>query len=374
VPGITFDQEGVCCFCRDAEGTDPLLYSEQELVRILDSVKAENHRYDAIVPVSGGRDSSFVLYAATEMYGLNVVAVNNDNEFRTDQALANIQNACQALGVELVLVRSKRDVARKYVHHAIRRVLSEGLFAISQVMCLACTYGYMSAAMRTAAQYDAPLILWGSSENEATEDWEASMTAGFPGLQSRKLLNANTYLSKFYLAMQRAEFHVPGNPIWGRGMPVLCDSNIQEIRFFDYVTWDRELIKQTITEKLGWEKPEESVSSWRIDCVLHPLMNYCYVHLLGCSKDSLGYCKMINDGQMTREEALAQEEALIRASVVHLRETLENDVKLSPTEIEQIRSFETQVGRDLGGGLLPSPSTTERLGTPSGSLASTLER
>ena len=67
VPGITFDQEGVCSFCHDAEKTEPLLYSEEELERIIASVKGRNP-VDAIVPLSGGRDSSFVLYAARELY------------------------------------------------------------------------------------------------------------------------------------------------------------------------------------------------------------------------------------------------------------------------------------------------------------------
>jgi len=177
------------------------------------------------------------------------------------------------------------------------------------------------------------------------------MAAGFPTLQSRKLADPHTYLSRFYSALQRIEFRVPGNSVLGGGSPVLCDPNIQEIRFFDYVPWDRERIKQTISEHLGWEKPGESVSSWRIDCVLHPLMNYCFIHLVGCSKDSIGYCKMINDGQMTRDEALEQEEALVVATVAHLRDTLLNDVRLTPAEVEQIRSYETPVGRELGAGL-----------------------
>lgn len=348
VPGITFDSHGVCSFCLDAERADTQLYGEPELVRIFESAQSTNHRYDAIVPLSGGRDSSFVLYMAKAKYGLNVLAVNYDNEFRTDQALVNMQNACQALDVELVVVRSKRDVAQQIVRHKISRVLSGGLFAITGVMCSACAYGYRSAVFRAADQYDAPLILWGSSQNEATEDWETKATQGFSGLQSRRLLDVHTYLAKYYTWLQRFELRVPGNPVLGEGSPILYDETIREVRVFDYLLWDREQIKQTITQKLAWRKPGESVSSWRIDCVLHPLMNYCYLNLLGCSKDSFGYCKMINDGHMTREEALAQEQALISATVEHLYETLKDHLRLSPSEIEQIKSFETEIGRGLG--------------------------
>ena len=89
VPGITFDKDGICSFCLSYQKEEYL--GEEELERIIASIKKEDNEYDCIVPLSGGRDSSYVLYMAKAIYDLRVLAVSYDNEFRTDQALVNMK-------------------------------------------------------------------------------------------------------------------------------------------------------------------------------------------------------------------------------------------------------------------------------------------
>ncbi len=100
-PGIQF-YDGICNFCLNYERQKPL--GEKELRKILASSKGK--KYDCIVPLSGGRDSTFVLYMAKN-YGLNVLAVNYDNEFYSKQVQINMKNACKILGVDFISFRSK---------------------------------------------------------------------------------------------------------------------------------------------------------------------------------------------------------------------------------------------------------------------------
>jgi hypothetical protein len=137
----------------------------------------------------------------------------------------------------------------------------------------------------------------------------------------------------------------PGNPILSDRPVTLNDPAISEISLFDYLPWDRQQIKETIMSKLGWRKPEDHVSTWRTDCILHDMVAYCFVNPLGCSKACFGYSNMINSGQMTREEALAQEEAVSGTFSEPLARLLRDKIGLSRAEITRLKTFETEHAR-----------------------------
>lgn len=338
VPGISF-ADGVCSYCTRYKGEKYL--SEGELKQVVSQCQQEKHDYDCVVPISGGRDSSFVLYVARAVLGMKALAVNYDNEFQTGQARVNIQRACERLGVDLVRVRSRRDIARRIVRSHTRFALPQGLLPIVGGLCTACAYGYRSAAYRAAETYRVPLILWGESQAEATHHMLEKAKRALPSKDGGKLRGLLRFLRPSYYRMnycellQRMEFPVTGNRVLRGGPITLQTPGVREIRLFDYILWDRDRIKQTITKELGWEKPPDRASTWRIDCHLTPLVNYCYFRAFGCSKGCFGYCNMINSGQMTREEALTQEEQAAATYSEGVKELLANQVGLRETEISR---------------------------------------
>lgn len=342
VPGVAF-KDGICQFCLDFKN-EPCL-GKEPLDRIVAEAKSKNKAYDCIVPVSGGRDSTFVLYVARAVYGLKALAVNSDNEFRTDQAIVNLQRACRILDVELLCVRSERDIAGKIVRSQIRMALPFGLGAICDGLCVACTYGYKSAVYRAAEQYEVPLILWGESSGEATGTMQQAVEEAWrkqrPSKQNklRKLWGTTYYRAQYHRLLQRIEFPIPGNRILFDEPPMLKNGFTQEIRVFDYLPWDRKQIKDTITAELGWEKPADRISTWRTDCKLVPLVNYCYVKRFGCSKSCFGYSKMINSRQMTREEAIIQEEHTLATHADGIDQLLRQEVGLRPHEVARVVSM-----------------------------------
>jgi N-acetyl sugar amidotransferase len=105
VPTIRFDEQGVCNFC---ESHDRLLEHyrskdpKAELGRIVETIKltGKGKDYDCIVGVSGGTDSTYVLYIAKQL-GLKPLAVHFDNGWNTDEAVTNIKNITSKLDVDL---------------------------------------------------------------------------------------------------------------------------------------------------------------------------------------------------------------------------------------------------------------------------------
>lgn len=337
VPGITFNRDGICNYCLDYS-KDKVL-GKKELDKIITSSKYKNNKYDCIVPISGGRDSTFTLYVAKAIYNLKVLAVNYDNEFRTNQALINMKRACKILDVDFISIRSKRNIAQKIVKNSMLFFASFYGFPLGGV-CSGCVYGYKGVVYRAALQHRVPLILWGNSQIENTAYIREKAFGGLKLKWSKlsQLLNIGFYKSEYCRLLQRLEFHVPGNIIIHRKRPILKNRNIREISFFDYIPWNREEIKNTIMEELGWEKPRGQVSTWKTDCILHPVVNYFFIRMFGCSKDCFGYCKMINSGQMERQEALRQEEEIVESVMKNIRRLLEDRIGFSKREVIQILS------------------------------------
>ena len=308
VPGLSFAEDGRCAFCQEQE--PPSYRPESELEDIIASCRDRGGKYDCLVPVSGGRDSTFVLYMAKREYGLKVLAVCYDNEFQPQQTAENLRNACSILNVDLLVIRSKRGISRRVTSHRVRDGIARGVVSLGGAPCMACTYGFTSAAYMMADKYRVPLILWGSSATEGTQDRLPVMTPKRAKLAS--LLSPRFYLSELARIRQRIEFPAPGNPIFSRAVPSLKSDVTQETRLFDYVPWERKRIKDTIQNELGWKKPPGAATTWRSDCDGMALKMYCSFQLVGCSAHCFGYTNMISSGQMTRQEALAQEEEMAR--------------------------------------------------------------
>ena len=335
VPGITFDDQGLCSYCREFKKES--YRGKEALDAIVAAARGKGQPYDCIVPLSGGRDSAYVLYLARKVYDLKVLAVNYNNEFQNPQALKNMQNACQRLQADFVSVRSRTNLAREIVRYGLKSSNLRRKYCI----CTACAYGMHSVVYRAAIEHRAPLIFWGDSQQEQTTPMErqARETLKLGKDTFRKHFNPDYYRYEWAFLKQRREFKVPGNP-WFVRRPKLKDKHIKEVHVFYYIPWDRQLIKKTIQEETGWEKPAGSVSTWRTDCYLTPLLNYFFYQIFSCGKETFGYCKMINSGDMDREEALQQEEAFQKTilDVDVIRKMLEEDIGLSRREADRVLS------------------------------------
>jgi len=72
-PRITFDERGWCNACRWMEKKQTLNWHsrEQKLLQLLDQHRKNNGSFDCLVPVSGGKDGSYVSHKLKHEYGMN---------------------------------------------------------------------------------------------------------------------------------------------------------------------------------------------------------------------------------------------------------------------------------------------------------------
>lgn len=98
-PTITFDENGLCNYCVDAlriKGDVPAPGDLSKVEALFNRIKAEckNDPYDCLVGVSGGLDSSYLVYLGRK-FGLRMLGVHIDDGLDTETAQRNIASLCE---------------------------------------------------------------------------------------------------------------------------------------------------------------------------------------------------------------------------------------------------------------------------------------
>lgn len=158
-PDILFDDDGVCSACRHFDARDEVDWDARsaELDAVLERYRvADGSNYDCIVPVSGGKDSTFQTLRVLQL-GLNPLCVTSTTCRLTELGRRNLDNL-HRLGVDAIEVTPNPKVRR-----AMNRI---GLREVGDISWPE-HVGIFTTPVRTAVQMGIPLIVWGeNSQNE----------------------------------------------------------------------------------------------------------------------------------------------------------------------------------------------------------------
>ena len=105
---ITFDENGYCNYCTQAlSEINTTTYfpndkGKEKLEEMISMIKSENKgkKYDCIMGISGGLDSSYLAYLGHE-WGLRILAVHIDDGYDTVISKSNIKKLCDKAKIEL---------------------------------------------------------------------------------------------------------------------------------------------------------------------------------------------------------------------------------------------------------------------------------
>ena len=119
------DEYGYCNYCTDTLKRLPSEYFPNAIGRnmldeIMDKIKADGSggKYDCMVGISGGVDSSYVIYLGHQ-YGLRMLAVHVDDGLDTEIAMQNIDKICRKTKTDLIMIKPPdlnqyRDLIRSF--------------------------------------------------------------------------------------------------------------------------------------------------------------------------------------------------------------------------------------------------------------------
>lgn len=155
---ITFDDEGICSGCRVHEEKDILDWKErsEKLESILDNYKNKSgNNYDCIIPVSGARDSYFIVHTIKKVYGLNPLLVTYNKHYNTALGARNLANLRIMFDCDIMTLTVKPESVKKITRATLRK------FGSIYWHCIA---GQTVYPVQMAVKLKIPLIIWGAHQ------------------------------------------------------------------------------------------------------------------------------------------------------------------------------------------------------------------
>jgi N-acetyl sugar amidotransferase len=299
---VVFDAEGVCNICRNHEHRREKVdwaAREREFRAILDEYRGK-HAYDCIVPFSGGKDSTFTVWALVKTYGLRPLVVCFDHGFMRPTVLANTERTIRTLGVDFLKFRASWKVVKKLMVESLRR---KGDF------CWHCHTGIFSFPMQMALRFQVPLVVWGQPNTE----YNAYFRPDEQELVDEKRFNRYVNLgitAEDMVGMLDGDITLRDlEPFRYPPREALRALGYRSICLGTYVRWDVKEQTRIIERELGWRGDQaEGVpggySYEKIECFVQGVRDYLRFIKRGMGRSNHLACIDIRDGRLSREEGL----------------------------------------------------------------------
>ncbi len=300
--GITFDENFVCSICKESEKEVIINWDKRYklLLKILEEYKQyaikRNNKYDCIVGFSGGKDSTYTLWAAVKKYNMKPLVVTFDHGFRlSSDAEYNLMEIPKKLDCDHI-----RFTLGGGITNALCRKASE----IFGDFCWHCHNGVGALPARISKQWDIPLQIWGEPggaiykthgdfytyedfEEQNKKHFEMMFQAGI----KPEMVKPDEYELRDLLPM-----------MWPEG-----DFLLKAIYLGNFELWDQRKYVEIITKELGWRHAdvESTYVDWdKVDCPYEPVRDWQKYMKRGFGRVSFQASKDIRAGLITREEGL----------------------------------------------------------------------
>lgn len=321
---IVFDENGVCNFCHhyDTHLVHEVFSNkdgEKRINKLIAEIKerGKKNKYDCLIGISGGVDSSYVAYLVKKKYGLRPFAVHLDNGWNSELAVANVEQILKRLDIDLYTYvldwKEFRDIQISFLKSGISNIEIPTDHAIWALL------------IKTAAKMKIPYIIAGNNvvtESIMPESW-------LYGSKDSKLIKAihnkfGKVKMKTYPRLTTLDY-----------VQYLLLRGIRWVPILNYIPYVKSDAKKLLIDELGWRdyggKHYESIFTRFFHAYYLPNkfgydLRKSYLSALICS------------GQISRNEALeelnnppAKEEMLVND-----KEYVMKKLGLSSDEFETI--------------------------------------
>jgi len=327
-PDIQFDESGICNHCKVAFAqlnSKPYCLAPSEKQKCLEQLVAKikqsgrNKKYDCIIGLSGGVDSSYVAYKVKES-GLRPLAVHLDNGWDSELSVKNIENICKKLDIDLfthvINWEEFKDLQLSFLKASTPDSEIPSDHAIVSILCQLAdkkNVRYILAGVNIASESILPRA-W----SQGHSDWKyiKSVHHIFGTVPLKTFPHRSRTKQHYYSLVKKIEW----------------------ISFLDYLEYDKEKAKKYLMEKIGFRDYGQK----------HHESNYTKIYQSYILPTKFGYDKrkahlssLICAGQITRDKALE-----IIKEPLYSAKALEEDIHylinkfgISREEFEQIMTL-----------------------------------
>lgn len=296
-PGIELNNDKVCGGCLGFNEKKEVINwksREEELNKILDTYRGKGE-YDCLVPVSGGKDSTWQVYTMLQK-GMNPLAITIKCQYRTPLGQRNLDNLIN-LGVDHIDFTVNPKLDSKFMLKTYEEMGNPSL--VEHLVM-------WSTIIKTALRYGIKLIVW--AENSALE---------YGGnAQDRNKFNMDyDWIRKYGVtngtfAEDWADENLPLEKLTSYRLPdeqLLNDAGIENLFLGMYQEWEPEDIAKK-SQSIGFEWAENPVLGLHpfvgVDCDFRVVHHFMKWYKFGVTKLWDNLAIEIREGRMTRDDAI----------------------------------------------------------------------
>lgn len=287
VSAIEFDENGVCNYCRMLDDLQEQYQTgtpegEAKFMQIVEKIKkaGKGKKYDCVVGVSGGTDSSYMIHKAIQL-GLRPLAVHYDNTWNTAIATENIRKVLGKLNVDLYthVVDNKEsdDIFRSFFYANVPDIDSPTDIALAEVL------------YRAASKYGIKYILEGHSFK--TEGVSPLGTAYIDG----------GYVKNIHKEFGKIKMKTFPNMDFKAFMKWIIVKRIKKIRPFWYINYSKEEAREFLEKEFGWEYYGGHHLENRMSAFQH---NVYFPQKFGLDHRNKTLSALVRAGKLDKQEAI----------------------------------------------------------------------
>lgn len=332
---ITFDAAGVCDHCRTFDSqVKPNWHTdergERDLRAMVETIKSAGRGkdFDCIIGMSGGIDSSYLTYIATE-FGLRPLVFHVDAGWNSQEAVNNIEKLVDKLGLDLYTEvidwEEMRDLQLAFFKSGVPHIDTPQ------------DHAFFATMYKFAEQHDIKTILTGA--NLSTECIRNPIEWMYYQSDSIQLKDIHRRFGT------RPLLNFPTTSILRHKIWLPYVKGIRVVRPLNLVPYDKAAAVKLLVEKFGWQPYPQKHFESRFTRFYE---GYWLPRKFGFDTRKVQFSSLIVTGQMTRAEALEKLEALPLddATVRQEFEYVANKLGISTAELQGYLDAPNKTYRD----------------------------
>ena len=296
--GITFDDFGVCSPCRSSEEKMHINWKDKQsaLIEILNKFKNKNY-YDCLLPISGGKDSTFQAYVLDKVYKINSLAVTHGTNWMSLTGRYNLENCINKFNLDHLFFLPNRNTINKVAKRSPELIGDA---------CWHCHIGTQTFPMQTAVKWQIPLMIYGESiaERDGRGSYKKILKPEekyYYGLNVSAKVQPIKYVDN---DIKYSEVQIWNYP----SKQEMTESHIIYLHIGDYIFWDEQKQTEFIINQFAWRinnRVENTYKGYKSnECVMAGVHDYLNFIKRGVGRATLHASDDVRRGLIRRDEAI----------------------------------------------------------------------
>ena len=291
--GIEFDDYGICTICRTSEEKMNINWSlrEKKLRNIFNKFKS-NKNYDCLLPISGGKDSTFQSYVLKNIYGLNPLCVTHGQNWLSKKGRFNLENCLFKFDLDHLIFIPSRKIVNKVAKKSVSQIGDA---------CWHCHIGVGSISYQSSVIWKINLVVFGEAPADTDargQHKEIKEVSPFRVIKESAIKESKKFVDDDISEKELSHWAFPTKK-------ELIQNKTKVIHLGQYIFWDEQKNIKFVSEKYGWQSGpvENTYKTYKsVECVMAGVHDYFNFIKRGIGRATVHSSEDVRRGLISRQE------------------------------------------------------------------------